>query len=108
VLAGGYSAIIDAVALQPEERQSFAEAARAAGVPFSGLWLEGRAEAMASRIRKRRGDASDATPEILALQLRHDPRAIDWTRINADQGPQACLAAARNALTAQGQMASRS
>ena len=108
VLAGGYSAIIDAVALQPEERQSFAEAARAAGVPFSGLWLEGRTEAMASRIRKRRGDASDATPEILALQLRHDPRAIDWTRINADQGPQACLAAARNALTAQGQMASRS
>ena len=108
VLAGGYSAIIDAVALQPEERQSFAEVARAAGVPFSGLWLEGRAEAMASRIRKRRGDASDATPEVLALQLRYDPGAIDWTRIDADQGPQACLAAARNALTEQGQMASRS
>jgi uncharacterized protein len=108
VLAGGYSAIIDAVALLPEERQSFAEVARAAGVAFSGLWLEGRPEAMAGRIRKRRGDASDATPEVLALQLRHDPGPIDWVRIDTSGSPEDCLAAARNALTAQGQMASRS
>src|SRR5262249_22277795 len=53
VLAGGYSAIIDAVALRPEERQSFAEVAHAAGVPFSAVWLDGRPEAMAGRIRKR-------------------------------------------------------
>jgi predicted kinase len=63
---------------------------------------------MASRIRKRRGDASDATPEVLTLQLRHDPGAIDWVRIDTSGGPEDCLAAARNALTAQGQMASRS
>jgi predicted kinase len=98
VLAAGYPAIIDAVALRPEERRSFAEVARAAGVPFSGLWLEGPADAMANRIRARRGDASDATPEILAQQLRDDPGPIDWTRIDADQGSEACLAAARSAV----------
>lgn len=98
VLAAGYSAIIDAVALRPEERWSFAEAARAAGVPFSGLWLEGRADAMADRIRARRGDASDATPEILAQQMREHPGPIDWIRIDASQGPEDCLTAARKAV----------
>jgi aminoglycoside phosphotransferase family enzyme/predicted kinase len=97
-LAAGYSAIIDAVALKPEERRSFAEVARATGVPFSGLWLEGGADAMADRIRARRGDASDASPAVLAEQLRHDPGPIDWIRIDAGQGPEDCLAAARNAL----------
>jgi predicted kinase len=97
-LAAGYSAIIDAVALRPEERWSFAEAARAAGVPFSGLWLEGRADAMANRIRARRGDASDATPEVLDQQLRQDPGSIDWTRIDASQGPEGCVAAALKAV----------
>jgi uncharacterized protein len=87
--------------LRPDERRSFAEVAHAADVPFTGLWLEGRAELMAERIRARRDDASDASAEILAEQLRQDPRTIDWTRIAADRGPEDCLAAARNAL-AQG------
>jgi uncharacterized protein len=97
-LSAGYSVIIDAVSLMPEERSSFAKVARAATVPFSGLWLEGAAETMASRIRARRHDASDASPEVLAEQLRHDPGLIDWVRIDAGGGPEECLAAARHAL----------
>jgi uncharacterized protein len=97
-LAAGYSVVIDAVSLQPAERRSFAEVANEAGVPFSGLWLEAGAEAMADRIRARRGDASDATPEILAQQLRHDPGEIDWTCIDASAGPERCLAVARRIL----------
>jgi aminoglycoside phosphotransferase family enzyme/predicted kinase len=99
ILETGYTVIIDAVALMPEERQAFAEVARRAGVPFSGLWLEGRAEILASRIRERRGNASDATAEVLAEQLRHDPGPIDWTRIDASKGTQDCLAAARRAIS---------
>jgi predicted kinase len=99
-LSAGYSVIIDAVSLMPEERKSFAEVARAAAVPFSGLWLEGAAETMASRIRARRHDASDASPEILAEQVRHDPGLIDWVRIDASGRPEECLAAARHALAA--------
>jgi hypothetical protein len=98
-LAAGYTVIIDAVALKPDERSSFAELARTDGVPFLGLWLEGKAETMANRIRARRGDASDATTEVLAEQLRHEPGPIGWVRINADRGPQDCLAAARRALS---------
>jgi hypothetical protein len=99
-LAAGYTVIIDAVALTAEERNSFAEVARAAAVPFSGLWLETRPEAMANRIRERVRDASDASPEILAEQMRHDTGKIDWVRIDAGGGPEDCLAAARRALAA--------
>ena len=53
---------------------------------------------MAERIRNRRGDASDATPEILAEQLRRDPGPIEWVRIGAGASPEQCLAAARRAL----------
>jgi predicted kinase len=55
---------------------------------------------MASRIRARRHDASDASPEILAEQLRHDPGPIDWVRIDASVSPEECLATARHALAA--------
>ena len=99
-LGAGYTVIIDAVALATEERASFAEVARAAGVAFSGLWLEAQPEAMANRIRGRVRDASDASPEVLAEQLRHDPGKIDWTHIDAGGRPEDCLAAARHALAA--------
>lgn len=99
-LAAGYTVIIDAVALTAEERNSFAEVARAAAVPFSGLWLEAGPEAMANRISGRVRDASDASPEILAEQLRHDTGEIDWVRIDAGGRVEDCLAAARRAIAA--------
>jgi aminoglycoside phosphotransferase family enzyme/predicted kinase len=97
-LKGGYTAIIDAVALRPEERHAFAQVARRACVPFTGLWLEADPEAMAARIETRGNDASDATAEVLAQQLRQDPGPINWTCIEAGGDPAACLAAARRAL----------
>jgi predicted kinase len=81
-----------------EERNSFTEVARTAAVPFSGLWLEAKPEAMANRIRGRLRDASDASPEILTAQLRHDTGKIDWVRIDAGGRPEDCLAAARRSL----------
>jgi uncharacterized protein len=97
-LAAGYTVIIDAVSLLPDERDAFAEVARNAVVPFTGLWLEAGEETMAERLHARRGDASDATAEVLAEQLRQDPGPIDWTRIDANGGLGECLAAARGAL----------
>jgi hypothetical protein len=97
-VAAGYSVIIDAVSLKPAERQSFAAVASAAGVPFSGLWLAAPAVTMEGRVRTRRRDASDASPEVLAQQLRQDLGSMDWVRIDAGTGPANCLSAARRAL----------
>ncbi len=97
-LRAGYSAVIDAVALREEERHSFAAVAAAAGVPFTGLWLDAPAETMRARIAGRRGDASDASVEILDRQLGHNPGALDWIGIDASGDLDATLAAARRAL----------
>ncbi|HYM71499.1 MAG TPA: AAA family ATPase [Stellaceae bacterium] len=98
ILGSGYSVIIDAVALNPDERQSFAAVAGMAKVPFTGLWLEARTEVMVERVRARHDDASDATAEVVGQQLRSDPGAMDWQRVDADSSPAATLAAARKCL----------
>lgn len=94
----GYCVIVDAVALKEEERRSFATIARQAGVPFSGLWLEAPADALVARVGNRHNDASDATAEIVELQLGIDPGLLDWRRIHAGKDPEATLAAARKSL----------
>jgi uncharacterized protein len=97
-LAAGYSAIVDAVSLQPEERASLAWVARAAGVPFAGLWLDAPRAAMAERILSRRHDASDATAAVLSRQLAADTGDIDWIRLDAGGGQEKTLTAARRVL----------
>jgi uncharacterized protein len=97
-LAAGYSVIIDAVSLKPGERRSFAAVAEAAACPFSGLWLAAPAVTMDGRLRARHHDASDASPEVLARQLRQDPGPMDWVRIDAEIGAADCLRAARRIL----------
>jgi predicted kinase len=94
-LRAGYSAVIDAVALGEEERHSFAAVAAAAGIPFTGLWLDAPAETMLARLGGRRGDASDASGEVLGLQLSLDPGALEWSRIDSGGDPDKTLAAAR-------------
>ncbi len=86
-LRAGYSAVIDAVALGEAERHSFAAVAAAAGVPFTGLWLDAPAATMRARIAARRDDASDASPEVLAHQLSKDPGTLEWIRIDAGGDP---------------------
>jgi aminoglycoside phosphotransferase family enzyme/predicted kinase len=97
-LRAGYCTVIDAVALLPAERRSFAEVGRQAGVPFDGLWLEAPAETLAARVDARRHDASDATREIVHHQLRIDPGPMDWRRIDAEGDVPVTLATARKAL----------
>jgi aminoglycoside phosphotransferase family enzyme/predicted kinase len=97
-LDAGYSVIVDAVSLKPAERRSFQSVAEAAGVPFAGLWLAAPAKTMDQRLRVRLHDASDASPKVLAQQLRQDPGTIDWVCIDAAAGQEKCLAAARRAL----------
>jgi uncharacterized protein len=97
-LQAGYCTIIDAVSLRPEERAAFAAAAAAAQVPFSGIWLDAPADKLAGRVAARRGDASDATAEVLDRQLRLDPGLMDWRRVDAGGDRDASTAAVRTAL----------
>ena len=97
-LGAGYAAIIDAVALKDDERRSFAAVAATAGVAFTGLWLEAPAERMQERLAARRGDASDASRDVLAQQMSYDHGALEWIRLDAGGDADATLAAARRAL----------
>jgi predicted kinase len=53
---------------------------------------------MEDRLRARRHDASDASPEVLAQQLRHDAGPMEWVIIDAGTGPEDCVRAARRVL----------
>jgi aminoglycoside phosphotransferase family enzyme/predicted kinase len=97
-LKAGYCTIIDAVSLTADERASFAAVAAAAGVPFSGIWLDAPSETMASRIGARSGDASDATADTLVQQLRYDPGAIEWRRVDVGADRDASFAAVERVL----------
>ena len=97
-LRAGVPVVIDAVSLREDERDAFAAVAAAAGVPFTGLWLEAPEAAMRARLDARRDDASDASGEVLRHQLASDPGRLDWIRIDAGGAAEMTLAAARRAL----------
>ena len=82
------------------EREAVEQVARKAGVPFCGLWLEADPVVLAARVSARRGDASDATAEVVERQLSYDLGSIAWRRLDAGGGQDALLAAARRLIGA--------
>jgi aminoglycoside phosphotransferase family enzyme/predicted kinase len=99
-LAGGHAAIVDGMFLTPAERDAIEQVARAAGVPFAGLWLEAPQPVLAARLAARRGDASDADAAVLAESARRDTGPIAWARLDAAaEGLAARAEAVVNAMT---------
>ncbi|NWO08013.1 MAG: AAA family ATPase [Alteromonadaceae bacterium] len=68
LLASGQSVIIDAACLKHEERSLFADVAENQGVAFLLLHCEAPEELRRQWIRERKGDASEATEELLDAQ----------------------------------------
>jgi len=97
-LKSGYSVLTDAVYGKGSERRDIAEAAAQAGARFEGLWLEAPLELLESRIGARRGDASDATVEVLRAQLRFVDAPKEWKHVSAAASASETLATARRAL----------
>jgi aminoglycoside phosphotransferase family enzyme len=93
-LAGGQAVILDAVFLDPDQRQAAEAPARDTGLPFDGLWLEAPLEVLRARLAARRDDASDADEGVLLRAAEADPGAIAWHRIAADDGAPAAAARA--------------
>jgi aminoglycoside phosphotransferase family enzyme/predicted kinase len=94
-LAAGRTVIVDAVFARPAQRAALARAASAAGVPFTGLWLDAPESVLMRRIGARAADASDATAAVVARQLAYDLGDITWARLDAGGGAAALCAAAR-------------
>lgn len=98
-LAAGHGVVLDAVHLNAGERQATAALAAAAEVDFAGLWLEAPAEALQARVARRRGDASDAGPEVVRAQLAAAPVVADWPHVSSSGGAARTLRRARRLLT---------
>lgn len=80
-IGAGQAVVLDAVFLDPAMRAAARAAAGAA--PFLGLWLEAPLDVLRARVAARRGDASDATVEVMERAARVDPGALDWVRVDA-------------------------
>lgn len=98
VLAAGHGVVVDGVHQRPEERAALTEVARAASARFTGLWLEAPVDTLEARVEARRGDASDATAEVVRHQAARDVGELDWVRISAAGTPDEVLARAAAGL----------
>jgi uncharacterized protein len=89
VAAGGHAVIADASFLDPGLRAAIAAAAKAARVPFVGVWLHAPLPVLEARLVARRNDASDATTKVLRHAAARDPGPIDWLRVEASDAGRA-------------------
>jgi hypothetical protein len=85
-LAAGQSVVLDATFLDPAVRAA-AEAA-AGDAPFAGFFLQAPIEVLRARVAGRRGDASDATVEVMERAARADPGPLGgWAALDASGDP---------------------
>lgn len=85
-LCAGHSVIVDAVHSKPHERSELQKLARQYRAGFAGIWLQADRAALIARIEKRLAgppDASDATPDVVRVQLKRDIGPVDWTIVDA-------------------------
>jgi predicted kinase len=92
VATAGYVAIVDAVFGSEEGRRLVRETAERNGVPFTGIWLDAPLAVMERRLTARRGDASDATVDVLRQQQATVSPPADWIRIDASADIDAVVA----------------
>lgn len=100
-LRAGHGVIVDAVFAKPEERQRIADIGVNAGVPLTGLWLTASPATLMERVSQRRNDASDATVDVVKLQLAYEvgPLSPAWKTLDAGRDVEATAAQAKAALS---------
>jgi hypothetical protein len=96
ILHAGYSVVTDAVYGEPSHQREIEAAARAAGRLFTGIWLEAPEVQLLDRLAKRRGDASDATADVVRVQLATISAPETWQRVDASQASADCVPLMQN------------
>ena len=86
-LRAGHSVIADAVFSKATERNAIENSAKKLKCKFNGLWLEAPAQQLMERVDARTNDPSDATVEVVKMQLKLAPGEIHWPRLNSAQQP---------------------
>lgn len=95
----GHAVVVDAAFLAAGERSAVEAVAAEADVPFSGIWLTAPREVLLARVAARRGDASDATTEVVERQLASGADGGAWRHVDASGPPEQTLARVRAALS---------
>ena len=98
LLAADRSVLLDATFQDGAEREVAESAAAPSGAAFAGLWLDAPPQVLAARVAGRRGDASDADPEVLQRQLEAATPPGSWLRIDASGSAEDTRRHARDAL----------
>ncbi len=100
ILAAGHGVIVDAVFAAESERRALEEVAEEAGVKLKALWLTASPEILMNRVAQRRNDASDATVDVVKLQLGYEIGSLSpaWTTIDAGQDLEGTVKDAEAAL----------
>jgi aminoglycoside phosphotransferase family enzyme/predicted kinase len=101
LVRAGQSAIVDAVFANPQDRDAIEHVAANASVSFVGLWLDALAPVLIDRTQRRGGDPSDATADVVRMQLAQDRGAIGWLRIEASAPAEVVLQKALHCLPAR-------
>lgn len=99
-LAAGHSAIFDAVFASADERAEVAGIAARVEAEFKGLWLSAAPDVLKERVSGRDSDASDATADVVEIQLTYDLGIMTWTEIDAGGTQADTLRHARKILRA--------
>jgi aminoglycoside phosphotransferase family enzyme/predicted kinase len=94
-LGAGRSVVVDATYRDAGERSAIEIVAQRANVPFHGFWLDAPVETLIRRVTERRGDASDATSEVVAAQAQTPSPDITWHRIDTSRGRDAVKSTVR-------------
>jgi uncharacterized protein len=87
VLARGSAVVVDGVFDRPDERKTIEAVAEAAKIPFRGFWLEAPETTLLARVAARQNDPSDATADVLAVQMERDWGEVGWRRVDAATDP---------------------
>ena len=81
-LEAGCSVVLDGVHARPDERAAARQVAEKLGVSFTGIWLDADPSVLKSRVFARKGDISDATPEVVEEQFGYDLGVLDFARVD--------------------------